>query len=192
MIIIGLTGSVGMGKSTTAALFARRGCPVHNSDEAVHRLYKSTAAPLIEAAFPGSTDAEGVDRVKLGAMVFNNPEAMKRLEEIIHPLVREEEQGLREKAFAAGARCLVLDIPLLFETGAEKRCDLVAVVSAPEDVQQARVLARPNMTEERFCAIVSRQLPDAEKRRRAHMVIPTGFGLEMAARAVDDLLRALS
>ncbi|MFN7286563.1 MAG: dephospho-CoA kinase [bacterium] len=192
MFRLGLTGSIGMGKSTTAAMFRARGVPVHDADAAVHRLYAGVAAPLIEAAFPGVVRSGVVDRAALAARVVGQGEAMQRLEAIIHPLVREAETAFLETARQAGAALVLLDIPLLFETGAEGRCDGIVVASCPADMQRARVLARPGMSAEKFEGIMARQMPDAEKRRRAHFVVETGLGLEAARRQVDDLLRALS
>jgi dephospho-CoA kinase len=192
LLILGLTGSIGMGKSTTAAMFCAAGVPVFDSDAAVHALYRGEAVPLLEAAFPGSTAAGAVDRHKLGRMVLDDRAAMDKLEGIIHPLVRAHELAFRRQAEAAGHRVLVLDIPLLFETRGEHRADLIVVVTAPAPVQKQRVLARPGMTPEKLAAIMARQLPDAEKRRRAHALIDTGHGLAVAERAVADLLRALA
>jgi dephospho-CoA kinase len=177
MIILGLTGSIGMGKSTTAAMFAALGVPVHSADEAVHRLYSGLAAPLIEARFPGTLAGGSVDRAALGARVIGDAAAMRDLEAIVHPLVRAEEARFLREAHEAGARLAVLDIPLLFETGGETRVDRTLVVTAPAAVQRARVLARPGMTAERFEAILAKQMPDAEKRQRADFVVDTGAGL---------------
>lgn len=192
MLVLGLTGSIGMGKSTTAAMFRANGVPVFDSDATVHALYQGEAVPLIEAAFPGSTAGGAVDRQKLGPMVLDDRAAMHKLEAIIHPLVREHELAFRRRVTAAGHRMLVLDIPLLFETRGERRADLIVVVTAPEPVQKQRVLARAGMTEQKLAAIMARQVPDAEKRRRAHALIDTGLGLAAAERAVSDLLRALA
>ncbi len=191
MIKIGLTGSIGMGKSTTGQMFVERGCPLHDADATVHRLYAGRAAPLIEAAFPGTTGPDGVDRAALSKQVIGNSDAMARLEAIIHPLVHEEERAFFEAAKQSGAEIVVLDIPLLFETGGEARADVIVVVSAPQDVQRARVLARPGMTAEKFQAIKARQMPDAEKCRRADYVIDTGTSLEDAAEQVDRVLEAI-
>ncbi|PYE89066.1 dephospho-CoA kinase [Phyllobacterium leguminum] len=191
MIILGLTGSIGMGKSTTAQMFADAGIPVQSSDETVHRLYAGRAAPLIEAAFPGATAENGVDREKLSAAVLGNPEAMARLEAIIHPLVWEEQQAFLEKARAAGADMVVLDIPLLFETGGETRVDKVIVVSAAPEIQRRRVLARPGMTEAKLDSILARQTPDAEKRKRADFIIDTGKGFDAARADVAEIIRHL-
>lgn len=192
MLVLGLTGSIGMGKSTTAAFFRELGVPVHDADAAVHRLYAGEAVPLIEAAFPGTIANGRVDREKLGAAVIGRPDAMKRLEAIVHPLVGKAEREARVRAAAAGHQLLVLDIPLLFETGGERRVDAVAVVSAPKSVQRERVLARPGMTAEKLDGILARQMPDADKRRRAHFVIDTGRGLEAARRQVADVVKALA
>lgn len=192
MLVLGLTGSIGMGKSTTAAFFRELGIPVHDADAAVHRLYAGEAVPLIEAAFPGTTADGRVDREKLGAAVIGRPEALKRLEAIVHPLVGKAEREVRARAAAAGHQLIVLDIPLLFETGGERRVDAVAVVSAPKSVQRERVLARPGMTAEKLDGILARQMPDAEKRRRAHFVIDTGRGMEAARRQVADVVKALA
>jgi dephospho-CoA kinase len=192
MIVIGLTGSIGMGKSTTAGFFRDLGVPVHDSDAAVHALYAGRAAPPIEAAFPGTVTDGRVDRTRLSARVIGDADAMKRLEAIVHPLVREEEERFREAAREAGARLAVIDIPLLFETGSEGRVDRIVVASAPAEVQRARVLARPGMTAEKFEAIMARQVPDAEKRRRAHFVVDTGAGLAAARDQVRAIVTALS
>ncbi|MDI4656506.1 dephospho-CoA kinase [Xanthobacter autotrophicus] len=192
MWVLGLTGSIGMGKSATARLFRAMGVPVHDADAAVHGLYRGAAVAPVEAAFPGVTRDGAIDRAALGARVLADSEAMKRLEAIVHPLVRAEEEAFLAKAQAAGARLVVLDIPLLFETGGTGRVDAVAVVSAPKAVQRARVLERAGMTEEKFEAIVGKQMPDAEKRRRAHFVIDTGRGFAAAAHQVAGIVRALS
>jgi dephospho-CoA kinase len=163
---------------------------VHDSDACVHELYRGKAVPLIEAAFPGSVKDGVVDRAVLGQMVLGDGQAIKKLEAIVHPLVAEERDAFLKKAATDGASVAVLDIPLLFEIGAERLVDAVVVVTAPETVQKSRVLARPGMTEERFAAIVARQIPDAEKRRRAHFIIDTSNGFEAAGRDVDHLLRA--
>lgn len=192
MIRLGLTGSIGMGKSATAAMFRAAGIPVHDSDAAVHRLYAGAAAPLIEAAFPGTVKDGRVDRAALGAQVLNNEPAMKKLEAIIHPLVTQTTLDFLSATEAAGHRLAVLDVPLLFEVGRDRDCDAILVVSADPSVQRARVLARPGMTDEKFQAIVSRQIPDSDKRRRAHFVIDTGRGFEAAERAVRDVVRTLA
>nr|WP_319486870.1 dephospho-CoA kinase [uncultured Cohaesibacter sp.] len=188
MIKIGLTGSIGMGKTTTGQMFVDRGCPLHDADAVVHRLYKGAAVPLIEAEFPGTTGPLGVDRAALSSRVIGNPEAMKRLETIIHPLVRQQEREFYEQARADGIEMVVLDIPLLFETGAEDRVDVVVVVSADADTQRQRVLARPGMTIAKFEAIKAKQMPDEEKRSRADYIVDTGRGLDAAVAQVDAIL----
>ena len=190
MLLLGLTGSIGMGKSTTAAMFAAEGIPVHDADRVVHRLYEGEAVGPIEAAFPGVTVNGKVDRERLARAVLDDPPAMARLEALIHPLVRREGERFLEAAAARGARIVVLDIPLLFETGGEDRVDAVVVVSAPAAVQRARVLARPGMTAEKFAAILARQMPDAEKRRRAHFIVDTSRGFDSARAQVRGILRA--
>ena len=187
MFILGLTGSVGMGKSTTAKFFAEEGVPVHDADAAVHRLYEGEAVAPIEAAFPGTTANGKVDRDKLAAAVVGNVDSLKRLEAIVHPLVRAAEQKFLASAEASGAKIALLDIPLLYETGGESRCDAVVVVTAPEQVQRARVLAR-GTSEERLAGILARQMPDAEKRRRADFVVDTSVGFEGARGQVRDIL----
>lgn len=191
MIVLGLTGSIGMGKSTTAKMFAEAGVPVHDSDEAVHRLYSGEAAPLIEAAFPGTTRDGVVDRALLAARVLGDAQALKRLETIVHPLVRADADAFLARHRATGAEIALLDIPLLFETGGRDRVDKVVVVSASPEIQRQRVLARPGMTEEKFQSILSRQMPDAEKRRRADFIIDTGNGMDAARAAVAAIVRQL-
>lgn len=192
MIVLGLTGSIGMGKSTAAGMFRDEGVPVHDADEAVHRLYSGSAAPLIEAAFPGSTVDGVVDRAALGKLVLGDAAAMKRLETIIHPLVRADTDAFLAGHRAAGAKLVVLDIPLLFETGGRDRVEKVVVVSAPADVQRDRVLARPGMTEEKFEAIRARQTPDEEKRRLAHYVIDTSQGFDVTRARIRGIIEELS
>ncbi len=192
MIIIGLTGSIVMGKSATAKLFEAEGVPVADSDAIVHALYAGKAVPLIEAAFPGSVTDGVVDRTKLSAHVISRPDVMKKLEAIIHPLVRQAQNEFLAEAKASGAEFAVLDIPLLFETHAESRVDRIVVVTAPENVQRTRVLARPGMTIEKFEAILARQMPDAEKRARADFVIDTSLGIETARDEVRTILAQLS
>ena len=192
MFILGLTGSIGMGKSTTAKFFAEEGVPVHDADEAVHRLYQGAATTAVEAAFPGTTEGGKVDRVKLAAQVVGDDARLKQLEAIIHPLVRESERAFLADAAARGAPIVVLDIPLLYETGGETRVDAVVVVSAPAEAQRARVLARPGMTEEKFAALLAKQVPDAEKRRRADFVVDTGQGFDAARAQVRDILDAVA
>lgn len=188
---LGLTGSIGMGKSTTAAIFREFGVPVHDADAAVHALYGEEGVAPVEAAFPGVAVGGRIDRVLLGARVLGDDAAMKRLEAIVHPLVRAREAAFLRRAAEAGAPIAVLDIPLLFENETRDRVDAVVVVTAPETVQRARVLARPGMTEAKFAAILARQVPDSEKRRRADHVIDTGHGLDHARAEVAALLRAL-
>ena len=190
MFVIGLTGSIAMGKSTTARLFAEEGVPVHDADAAVHALYEREAAPLIEAAFPGTSRDGKVDRVALGARVVGNADALRRLEQIVHPLVREAETAFLKKAEADGAKVAVLDIPLLFETGGDNRVDATVVVSAPHEVQRARVLER-GVTLERLEALLARQMPDAEKRRRADFIVDSGQGIEHARAQVRHILDAV-
>ena len=192
MLILGLTGSIGMGKSTTAKLFAEEGVPVHDADAAVHALYEGAATPLIERAFPGTTTAGKVDRQKLAARVVGNEAAMKELEAIVHPLVRQSEIRFIEQARAEARPVVVLDIPLLFETGGEKRVDKVVVVSAPAAEQRRRVLERPGMTEEKFEALLAKQVADAEKRRRADFLIDTGRGIDHAREQVRSLLAEIA
>jgi dephospho-CoA kinase len=192
MFVFGLTGSIGMGKSTTAALFREAAVAVHDADAAVHRLYAGAAAARIEDAFPGTTADGVVDRVALSRRVLGDAAALERLEAIVHPLVREAEKAFLDRARTTGARCAALDVPLLLETGGDARCDAVIVVSAPPAIQRTRVLARAEMTEEKLQAILAKQMPDAEKRRRAHVVIETGRGFEAARRQVADVLRAFA
>ena len=181
-----------MGKSATALMFAEAGVPVHDADAAVHRLYEGDAVPAIEAAFPGVTGGGKVDREKLGSRVLTDQTALKRLEAIVHPLVLREEERFLAEAKTRGARCAVLDIPLLFETGADRRVDLVVVVSAPYEEQRRRVLARPGMTEERFSAFLAKQLPDEEKRRRADFIVDTSQGFDSARAQVRAILQNLN
>jgi dephospho-CoA kinase len=188
MFVLGLTGSLGMGKSTTAKFFAEEGVPVHDADAAVHRLYEGEATPLIEAAFPGTTANGKVDREKLAKRVLGDAAAIKRLEEIVHPLVAQARDKFLHDAETGGAKVAVLDIPLLLETGGEKRCDAVVVVSAPAEVQRARAFERPGMSEEKFAAILAKQLPDADKRARADFVVDTSMGYEAARQQVRDIL----
>ena len=191
MIVLGLTGSIGMGKTTTAALFRDEGVPVFDSDACVHSLYAGRAAPLVEVRFPGTVQAGIVDRPALSRHVLGDPAAMRDLEAIVHPLVRAEREAFLAEARTGGAAVAVLDIPLLYETGADQEVDIAVLVSAPETVQKARVLARPGMTPERFAAILAKQMPDAEKRRRAQVIIETGDGLDSARTQVRTLLAGL-
>lgn len=190
--ILGLTGSIGMGKSTTSGLFRERGVPVHDADAAVHGLYRGRAIAPMGEAFPGVVRDGAVDRALLSAAVLGKPEALARLEAIIHPLVRAEEEAFLMRCRQAGAGVAVLDVPLLLETGGQGRCDAVLVVTAPTEVQKARVMARPGMTEDKFAAILARQMPDAEKRRRAHFLVDSGQGLMAARRQVGSILRLLA
>ena len=192
MIRLGLTGSIGMGKSTTAAFFRTFGVPVHDADATVHALYRGAAVEPIEAAFPGTTRDGVVDRTLLAARVLGDAAAIARLEAIVHPLVRDAERAFLAAARAAGHRVVVLDIPLLFETGAEARVDAVVTVTAPLEVQRTRVLARRGMTDEKLDHILARQMSDAEKRRRSHFLLDTGRGLEPARRQVAGVLRAVA
>ena len=188
MFVLGLTGSLGMGKSATAKMFAEEGVPVHDADAAVHRLYEAEATPLIEAAFPGTTGGGKVDRDKLAQRVLGDAAAIKKLETIVHPLVRNSEEKFLIDAERKGAAVAVLDIPLLFETGGDNRCDAVIVVSAPSDVQHARVFERSGMTEQKFAAILAKQMSDAEKRKRADFVVDTSKGFDAARAQVRDIL----
>jgi dephospho-CoA kinase len=192
MFVLGLTGSLGMGKSTTAQFFAEAGVPVHDADAVVHQLYEGRAVAAVEAAFPGTTVGGKVDRAKLAARVLNDPGALKRLEDIVHPLVHEAEQRLLTEAEKRGEKVAVLDIPLLFETGGERRVDAVVVVSAPGEVQRARLLQRPGMTIERIESILARQMPDSEKRARADFIVDTSRGLDAARAQVRAILEAVA
>jgi dephospho-CoA kinase len=189
MIVLGLTGSIGMGKSTAGEFFAEAGVPMHDADAAVHRLYAGPAAPLIEAAFPGTTRDGVVDRARLADRVISDPAALKRLEAIVHPLVRGEEEQFLASAEAAGAPVAVLNIPLLFETGGDARCDAIVVVSAPAETQRERVMSRPGMTEEKFTGLLDKQMPDAEKRRRADFVVDTSQDFDSTRAQVRAILR---
>lgn len=189
--ILGLTGSIGMGKSATADLFRKLGVPVHDADAAVHALYRGRAAPLIENAFPGTVTEGVVDRGRLGQAVLNDAQKLKQLESIVHPLVREEEENFLARV-SSTSPIAVLDIPLLFETKGETRCDAVLVVTAPADVQYARVMARPGMTEEIFHAILRKQMPDTQKRARAHFLVDTSRGFASAEAQVRSILACLA
>jgi dephospho-CoA kinase len=189
--VLGLTGSIGMGKSATADIFRRLGVPVHDADAAVHRLYGGRAAPLIEKAFPGTVAGGVVDRARLGAAVLSDPARLRELEAIVHPLVRGEEESFLERVSSLSP-IAVLDIPLLFETGGETRCDAVLVVTAPAWVQRQRVLARPGMTEEKFNAILAKQMPDVDKRARAHFLVDTSRGFISAEAQVKSVLACLA
>ena len=188
MLILGLTGSIGMGKSTTAKLFAEAGVPVYDADAAVHKIYQGEAAPAIEAAFPGTTANGKVDRAKLSAKVVHDPAAIRQLEQIVHPMLGASRQKFLDDAERSGAAVVVMDIPLLFETGGEKRVDAVVVVTTAPESQRERILARGTMTNEALDAILARQLPDAEKRKRADFVVDTSHGLDPVRAAIRDIL----
>jgi len=188
MRILGLTGSIGMGKSTTAKLFAETGVPVYDADAAVHKIYEGEAAPAIEAAFPGTTVEGRVDRAKLSAKVVHDPAAIKQLEQIVHPMLGASRKKFLDDAERAGAPVVVMDIPLLFETGGEKRVDAVVVVTTSPESQRERILARGTMTSEALDAILARQLPDAEKRERADFVVDTSHGLDPVRTRLRDIL----
>ncbi len=188
MIVLGLTGSIGMGKSTTATLFAEAGVPVYDADATVHMLYEGEAVPAIEAAFPGTTVDGKVDRNKLSARVVHDPAAIKRLEQIVHPMLGASRQKFLDDAERSGAPVAVVDVPLLFETGGEKRVDAVVVVTTTPELQRRRILARDNMTSEKLDAILARQLPDAEKRSRADFVVDTSDGLDPVRLRIRDIL----
>jgi dephospho-CoA kinase len=199
MIILGLTGSIGMGKSTAAAMLRRLGIPVHDADAAVHRLLEPGGAAVapVAAAFPGSATDDArtgklqIDRAALGRLVFADTAALRRLEAILHPLVRADERRFRRRMTARHCPLVVLDIPLLFESGGDRRCDATLVVTAPPRIQRARVMARPRMTAERFAAIIAKQMPDATKRRRADFVVPTGLGRNATLRRLAAIVRLL-
>ena len=192
MRILGLTGSIGMGKSTTAKLFAEAGVPVYDADAAVHKIYQGEAAPAIEAAFPGTTVNGKVDRAKLSAKVVHDQAAIKQLEQIVHPMLGASRKKFLDDAEASGAPVVVMDIPLLFETGGEKRVDAVVVVSTDPATQRERILARGTMTSEALDAILARQLPDAEKRKRADFVVDTSNGLDPVRAQIRDILREVA
>jgi dephospho-CoA kinase len=190
--VLCLTGSLGMGKSRTASFFAEEGIPVHDADAAVRALYASEAAPLIESAFPGTTSDGKVDRSKLAAQVVGNAAALARLEAIVHPLVAKARDIFIAQAQSRNAPVILLDVPLLFETGGERHCDAVVVVSAPPDIQRRRAFERPGMTEEKFAALVGKQVPDAEKRRRADFIVDSSQSFDHARAQVRDILRAIA
>jgi dephospho-CoA kinase len=192
MFVLGLTGSIGMGKSTTAAMFRAAGVKVHDSDAAVHALYRGTAAPLVEAVFPGTVRNGSVDRGALAQRVIDDPTAMAPLEAIVHPLVRADRAAFFTEARAAGEHLVVVDIPLLFETGTEREVDAVLLVTASESVQKARIKARQGMTEAKLAAIMERQMPDRDKRERADFIIDTSGGMQDTQRQVADLLRRIA
>ncbi len=188
MILIGLTGSIGMGKSTTAAMFAAEGVPVNDADAVVHDLYRHEAVEPVGAAFPGSVRGGAVDREELARQLRENPAKFPLLEQIVHPLVRAREREFVERHRAAGTDMVLLDIPLLFETGGQTRVDTVVVVTCDAEIQRQRVLSRPGMTEEKFALILSRQTPDSEKRQRADYIIDTGHGIEAARQRVREII----
>jgi dephospho-CoA kinase len=192
MLILGLTGSIGMGKSTTAKLFAEAGVPVYDADAAVHQLYEGEAVPAIEAAFPGTTAGGKVDRNKLSARVVHDPAAIRQLEQIVHPMLGASRQKFFDDAERSGAPVVVVDVPLLFETGGETRVDAVVVATTSPENQRERILARGTMTNEAFDAILARQLPDAEKRQRADFVVDTSHGLEPVRAQIRDILREVA
>ncbi|HEV2625672.1 MAG TPA: dephospho-CoA kinase [Xanthobacteraceae bacterium] len=190
--VLCLTGSLGMGKSTAAKFFAECGVPVHDSDAVVHALYEGEAVSVIERAFPGSTSDGKVDRNTLAAMVLNDQAALARLEAIIHPLVTASREKFLAQAQARGAPIVVVDIPLLFETTAESQCDAVVVVSAPAEMQRARALGRPGMTEEKFATLLAKQMPDSQKRRRADFVVDSSQGFEQTRAQIRDILQSVA
>jgi dephospho-CoA kinase len=189
MILIGLTGSIAMGKSTVAAMFAAAGAPVFDSDAAVHAFYRSPEAQIVEAEFPSVSRDGAIDRNRLADLVVGDSSALARLEGIVHPVVEMARKAFVQKALAERARQVVIDIPLLLEIGADRSVDLVIVVSAPASVQKARALARPGMTRQRFESILARQASDREKRRRAHFIIDTGGSMEATMAQMRDILR---
>ncbi len=188
MFILGLTGSIGMGKTATAQMFAEEGVPVYDADAAVHRLYEAEATAAVEAAFPGTTANGKVDRDRLAKAVLGDAGKIKRLEGIVHPLVHQARERFLREAEQSGAAVAVLDIPLLFETGGDERCDAVVVVSAPAEVQKMRAFERPGMNDQKLAAILANQMPDAEKRTRADFVVDTSQGFEHARAQVRDIL----
>jgi dephospho-CoA kinase len=190
--VLCLTGSLGMGKSTTARFFAEAGVPVHDADAVVHALYEGVAVPLIETAFPGTTSGGKVDRRKLAAIVLNDKTALARLEAIVHPLVSDAREKFLAEALARGADVVLLDVPLLFETAGERHCDAVVVVSAPGDIQRRRAFQREGMTEDAFTAILAKQMPDAQKRARADFVVDTSQEFDHTRAQVRDILRAIA
>ncbi|WP_315813456.1 dephospho-CoA kinase [Bradyrhizobium sp. SZCCHNR2028] len=188
MRVLGLTGSMGMGKSTTAKLFAEAGVPVYDADATVHKVYEGEAAPAIEAEFPGTTVNGKVDRGRLSAKVVGDPAAIRRLEAIVHPMLRSYHQKFFDDAEQSGVPVAVVDVPLLFETGGDKRVDAVVVVSTSPEIQRQRILARGTMTEEALDALLARQMPDAEKRKRADFVVDTSHGLDPVRARIRDIL----
>jgi dephospho-CoA kinase len=192
VIVLGVTGSIGMGKSTTARLFAAHGAVLHDADAVVHALYRGPAVAAVGARFPAAIEDGMVDRTRLSALLAADPAALPELEAIVHPMVQAVEAERMAEARRQGRSMFVLDVPLLFETGGEKRVDVVIVASAPADIQAQRVLERPGMTPERLAAILARQMPDAEKRRRAHFIVETGRSKAESAVRVDGIVRALA
>ena len=192
MLILGLTGSIGMGKSTTAKLFEEAGVPVYDADAAVHKLYEGEAAPAIEAAFPGTTAEGKVDRARLSGRVVGDAAAMRQLEQIVHPMLGSSRQKFFADAEAAKVPVVVLDIPLLFETGGEKRVDAVVVVTTSPELQRERVLARGTMDAAKLDAIIAKQMPDAEKRKRADFIVDTSHGLEPVRAAIQHILKEVA
>ncbi|MFL6792891.1 MAG: dephospho-CoA kinase [Bradyrhizobium sp.] len=192
MLILGLTGSIGMGKSTTAKLFEEAGVPVYDADAAVHSIYQGEAAPAIEAAFPDTTLDGKVDRAKLSAKVVHDPAAIKQLEQIVHPMLGASRHKFLDDAERSGAPVVVMDIPLLYETGGEKRVDAVVVVTTSAENQRERIMARGTMTKEALDAILARQMPDAEKRKRADFVVDTSHGLDPVRAQIRDILKQVA
>ena len=192
MLVLGLTGSLGMGKSTCAQMFAEMGVAIFDADATVHRLYRGPAVPLVEAAFPGTVVDGAIDRSKLAAKVFGHPAAIAKLEGIVHPLVHDAENEFRKRAANSGRRVVLLDIPLLFEVGGEDRVDVVILVSTTPEIQKVRAFKRAGMTEERFAAILAKQMPDDEKRRRAHFIVDTCGPFAETRRQVADVMRAVA
>jgi len=190
--VLCLTGSLGMGKSTAARFFAEEGVPVHDSDATVHALYEGEATPLIEAAFPGSTSGGKVDRTKLAAMVLNDKAALARLEAIVHPMVTALREKFLAEARKQGAEVVVFDIPLLFETQAERGCNAVVVVSAPAEIQRKRAFERPGMTDDKLTAILAKQMPDAEKRRRADFIVDSSQSFDHTRAQIREILRQVA
>lgn len=192
MFVLGLTGSIGMGKSATALMFRNRGIKVFDADATVHALYAGEAAHLVEAAFPGTLVDGRIDRQALSRVVLSDPLALARLESIIHPLVQAKRSAFLQNAFACGSRLIVLDVPLLMETNGDKNCDAVLLVSAPKAVQMARLAQRKGMTPDHLATIIGKQMPDADKRLRAHFIIDTAHGFTAAEHAVDGVLRSIA
>lgn len=191
MLIVGLTGSIGMGKTTTANLFIKENIKVYDADAEVHKLYEGEAVPLVEAAFPNTTQNGKVNRQKLGSLVLGNKEKLKHLEALIHPLLAEKRKNFLEQSKADGQKFVVLDIPLLFETGADKHCDFIITVTTSAEEQRRRVLSRQNMTEQKFEEILTTQLPDAEKRRRSDFIIDTSNSIQDAHDQVKEVIEIL-